>query len=227
MSNLSFIKSDDALVRQTRRNRNMNRQRQQRDARVQAFRTQNVAQVARSVVRSELGRTVEKKSFVVEISGTGSSAGVIVPLLNVAQGDTDTTRDGDAIAPLKLDWRMTALSTGAYLLRYVLFQWLPPTTPTVADILEPLPAAGGPTHFSPYSHDTRQSYRVIYDRAICGGTDWHITNVDVQPAIPLAKMQTIYVNGTTTGTNKYYACIISNAVNASYAGTSKVWFNDA
>lgn len=114
---------------------------------------------------------VEKKYYDRLLSTIGTpSAGTITHLTTIPQGVGDTERVGDEIELRKMTIRLNLESNAQVgIVRFIFFQWIPSTTsgPTVADLLV-LGASGAVDNTSQYRHDSRQSYRILYDRI------WHL-----------------------------------------------------
>lgn len=126
----------------------------------------------------------------------------------VAQGTTDTTRTGDRLKLRSLEFRIqlqdlrTTLSVdGMNVVRVVFVQWFPSGTPNSSDIF----SAVANTCLGFYAHDTRQMYKILWDKtyALTGATsrNFHLAH----GTIYFKKNNMIqYSGGGTTGTNKIY-----------------------
>lgn len=88
---------------------------------------------------------------------------------DIAQGVGDSQRVGDKLTwcgsiDLKLEMRNSlAPNVAANNIRFMIFQWHPNSTPTVAQILLNGPT-GAPDTLSNYNHDNRQQYKIIFDK---------------------------------------------------------------
>lgn len=145
------------------------------------------------------------------ISSTGTVDAVFAPI----QGDTDSERSGDQTTYSHFECRMNFFPSGVTtnLLRIVVFQWHPNSTPTTSSIF--LTGASGVIDVtSMYSHDNRQEYRILYDRfyPLVGGTGSE-TGMNTRyfriSGKKVAKRCQFSAGGTTS-TNKIYICYISD-----------------
>lgn len=157
----------------------------------------------------------EKKYFAVSSGGpqTVDDSGVITSISNIQQGDTDVSRDGDQayIRSLEVHWEANAADV-FNVLRFMVVQWYPATTPTVSDILL---TTGTDGFMSPYNHDQRFQFRVLYDKRVTVDTD--------RPSIAFrtrlrrfGRRRIQYLGGTTDGQNKLYVLKISDSSAASH-----------
>lgn len=111
-------------------------------------------------------------------------------LLSIAQGQADTQRIGDEIYLHNLDFRFNidqpdggVGATDRFICRIIIFQWLgryslaPPSPvaegPAVSDILQN--SATSPA-LSPYNHDKRDLYTILYDRSFSTAPDAPLNN---------------------------------------------------
>lgn len=157
----------------------------------------------------------------------------LTQITQIAQGDTDTTRDGDRYKLVKLRFRaiMYHNSIANVQCRVIIFRWKPRSTPTAADIL--LTGGGGVIDVvSEYQHDTRQMFQILYDKLFTIGS--------VQPpqASKVLSFQHVFKGksgdcqmdaaSATTGTNQLWILTISdNVTGSTMKGTSKVNFTDS
>lgn len=170
---------------------------------------------------------LEEKYFLTDLSGTVST-GDILAITSIPQGDTDLTRDGDAININRLDILGSILGSDVNnLVRLVVFRWNEATVPALADVFES-PSTYG-VH-SPMKHDTRNLYHVLYDKLFSfipdSGSYQHV----MQMRLSVPKQQVRFVAAGTTGSNKLYVGIISDSVavpNPEYRIVTKIWFHDA
>lgn len=198
----------------------------------------NFRRFAKAVVRAGS----EKKVFTVTSQdSTVDVAGVVQSISDIPQGDTDVTRNGDGIQLRSINFRWQwDLSTGSSPFgvgRLIVFQWLEDDTsftPTVFDVLFNTTV----DHLSPYNHDTRYSYRILYDkttvinaRVAVGGVTYATTvrsgskNVMIRHGLH----KIVQFNGsTTTGHNKIYIIVLGYPDEAmAFSMCSRVSFSDA
>ena len=99
-------------------------------------------------------------------------SGTIQSLCDISQGDTDTTRDGDALTMSSLEIRGHWVVGDAYnVCRIMLIQWFPTdgVAPTVSQILFNSGNIYAP--ISVKAHDYRQQFAVLYDKIIVVDTN--------------------------------------------------------
>lgn len=183
-----------------------------------------------TVVKSTLNRQSEWKHFTQHFTDTASTAGLIRDMSPVTQGDTDITRDGDALHASSLEWRGHCFSADANnIVRLIFFQWYPATTPVVTDILNNV-ASGDVT--SLYETDKAAQYKILMDRSWAldvfqTGGALRTSFMRKKIRIPRPKMQ--FLAGSTNGTNKVYMLLISDSGAVSHPGvryTAKLNFRD-
>jgi len=164
----------------------------------------------------------EKKYFNLAGTLSATAAGSIIDLSAIAQGQTDSTREGDQLTLtsvlFKHYWQVST-STGADLYnigRVIIFQWFPATTPTVGDILFPFGTGLEPLGY--YYHDTRYNYRILYDStstmtqsAVGVYNENSVTRVRSAKILKFAKNIIQYSAATTTGAYKIWMLAISDS----------------
>lgn len=96
-------------------------------------------------------------------------AGSILSIMDIPQGDTDITRDGDRIMLCGYITMFLQLNSNYYTnvppvdtWRFIIFQWHPNSVPAIGNILLPGPSSTQDV-YSQYSHDFRQQYTILYD----------------------------------------------------------------
>lgn len=174
----------------------------------------------RNIAQKVLNKNAEWKYHLVFNNSGVSTSGAIIDLSAVSQGDTDTTRDGDSITASTLGYRyfwQNGDDTNAC--RLIFFQWYPQTTPTVTDIL--LTTVGNGVQFM-YHTDKADMYKILYDSTdtlsvytASGGSVLGSPNIG-KIKIPKRKIQ--FQAGTTTGSNKIYALVLSDSGATSHPG---------
>lgn len=172
-------------------------------------------------VQRVITRNQEKKYHVSSGDWTATNAtAAIAQITNVSQGDTDTTRDGDQIylKSVYSSWLVRTNQTvpNASSVRMIIFQWFNTngTSPVVGDIL--LSTTAATVIHSPYTHDTRYQFRVLYDKTVTVVPyDDQYMETKVGPMrrlitrIPKRKLQ--YVAGSATqGVNQIYFLRVSD-----------------
>jgi len=180
----------------------------------------------RKIVKSEIHKESEKKYLPALILSSFSTTATIASLCDVIQGNTDQQRDGDQLYMLSLEIRLYTVAADIFnVLRLIVFQWFPNTVPLSSQLL--FDPANGIT--SPYNHDQRYQFRVLYDKTNITGADWHAAQLMHRyiTKIPHRKVQ--YVNASIVGTNKLYYYIVSDsgvAPHPSVAGYFKMNYKD-
>lgn len=132
--------------------------------------------------RKQVNRIVDSKSelkFILPFlsSAASTSTPIITGLTDNAQGLGDSEHVGDEVrlcGTLEFKYRLNVdlgndLTQQVIFIRVLMFQWHPvsasggATEPTAANILLN-GISGAPDTFSMYNHDTRQQYKIMYDR---------------------------------------------------------------
>lgn len=129
-------------------------------------------------VKRLIGENIELKfvnSFLTSAAST--STPIITGCTDIAQGDTDSNRNGDRVklagtlelrASMQVDVATGDVTQTLPFIRFILFQWHPTsesggaTEPTAANVLLNGPT-GAPDVWAFYNHDQRQNYSIIYD----------------------------------------------------------------
>lgn len=179
-------------------------------------------------VKRMINKNQEKKFYDLVIDDTTSSSGSILSLTDIAQGDTDFTRDGDQLNVKYWNFRyqMTgADNTNCY--RIIIFRWNVPTTyrvPVVTDILNiaGLPVTAIPNAQYVFDNKRQKQFSVLYDKI-----------VGVAAAGPgiITKATKSYLNGLpisysssgTDGEGKLFMLLISDSSAAAHPRLSGVF----
>jgi hypothetical protein len=201
------------------------------------------AQEVSKIVQKNFSKRVELKYYTFGAQPTVTSgAPVITSLSDIAQGDTDITRNGDRLNMIRLELRYIMkvnLSNliPANIVRVIIFQWLPndgTAAPTVSNILTPDGFTGTFTVLSAHNHDGRDMYRIVYDHChvIVGtGTIYsQASGICVDKVVSLAAaIKHVQFNGSTTNaTNKLFVLFLTDAtVNQPFVyWNTKLYFRD-
>lgn len=181
-------------------------------------------------VKAIANKAGEKKFFATTSGGFQGIdwTGTITSISDVSQGDTDVTRDGDQIyiRSLEMSWEV-AVGDTYNIVRLIVLQWFPATTPTISDIL--LTSGNNDSVLSPYSHDTRFQFKVLYDRKIHVNTDRPNMSLRFRIWRNFRFRRIQYIGGGTTGQNKIYILKISDSgavPNPTMANFAKMNFSD-
>lgn len=157
---------------------------------------------------------VEKKFFDVSYGNTGvSSTGAVIPLSQIAQGDSYNTRDGNSVLCQSLQWRaeLTANSTSAInVIRMLIFSDNEnrSATPAVSDVLEDLTAPV----ISPLLHIVGTRFNVLCDKCFTLSNTGNSWKTMVKKFLRHNEHMK-YISGTATDTREgnLYALFISDA----------------
>lgn len=132
----------------------------------------------------------------------------------VPQGTTDVTRIGDRLTKVSLELRgsctngattFTAPQIGQT--RVIVFQWKPTTAsnPSLTDIMEQANQFD-----SPFRHDTRQMYKVLYDNCVATTALYNpVVPFKAFIKIPPGWQESQFEAGGVTGTNHLYVLTIA------------------
>lgn len=187
------------------------------------------AQAVKAIANKAISRHAEKKYHNDDnIASSISDTGYTWPLTDVPAGTLDYQRAGDSLYMRSIRVRGQAIvadTTNA--VRNIVYQWFDDTTPTIADILHT--TSGAASVFSPYVHDQRRKFRVLYDKTMilsANGNDAKL--YDTGYLRPKAK-KIAFSTGGTTGSNKIYLLQVSDSTVASHPAVthySRLTFND-
>lgn len=183
-------------------------------------RTKKVSKKLKKVVTKIAKRIVStnqehKYLDIVFNNSTIDYSGSSFSLADVPQGDTDSTRDGDALMPTSLDIRLSITNADATnLIRICIIRWHSNvSTLAVANILQYANQTYAPQ--TPFVHDGRGEFQVLHDGL-------HSTNTVNKPQIilrkklRLAKKAVHYTAGTTAGREKIFLIALSDSAAASH-----------
>lgn len=173
-----------------------------------------------------------------------TNSGVVTCISLIPQGDTDSTRDGDGLVLRSIEINWEALSspgTGTSLVdcvRFIVFQWFPNSVPAAGSVL--LNAGSTSSHLSPWNHDQRFNFRILYDKR------YDVTKANANPQINSNSKVTSprilitkgfkyhiqYQSGTTVGSNLIYVLAITDTGGTAgnvpqYNFYSKINYTDA
>lgn len=191
--------------------RNMNKKKNQSGGLTPSQRSE-----VQKLISNTFLQETEQKYWPLEMNNSTSYGGSLYGLSDVPQGDTDYQRDGDSLNKESLDLNYQIVRgdiTQAF--RLILFEWIPQTTPSQAEVWSTLGSGLAPLGYPVFDH--KQVMRVLIDR-LYGLSD---TNTQIVDSIHLklnGKIQ--FDNGTTAGSHKLFLFIISDS-----AATSHPAFN--
>jgi len=130
-------------------------------------RTPRLNQLQRKEVRALVREPMELKynEDLRTDSFPSTTAGGIFQLSIIPQGDTVTQRSGDQLMLKSLTIQGdVSVADGTNKVRFIVFQWRPITTPTIADILSAGVVAGTVDVYSLYNFEKRSQYKILYDK---------------------------------------------------------------
>lgn len=163
-------------------------------------------------VKSLINQGRENKYLDVLINSSSLATGVVYSLADVTQGDTDIQRDGDQLVQRALRVKGRALvADTTNQVRLVLFRWKQQTTPLVADILSSAYIGNVEAPLSPYHHDGRSNFTVLYDKI------YHVGTYNIQKGFDTKwinlrnNKQYFKAGGSTVSKNCIYALIITDS----------------
>lgn len=181
-------------------------------------------------IQLALKENLERKFKDTDIdTGTITTTGTLSLVSTIAQGSTVSERSGDSVTfkSVVLRGRISAIADGISFCRYILFQWLPNSTPTTAQILENV--GSDAIIISPFNHAYRQSFKVLWD----SGALWvsekdDLANNGMQiatpipllviPSFPVPKVTYSAASSTDSNGRIYflYCASIANSVSSKF-----------
>lgn len=182
-------------------------------ARRQSLNQKQVSKVKRIVKRQVMSMN-EWKHHVLDVPGDAiSTSGQVTDLSAVAQGDTDVTRDGDEINAhsISIRYSWTCPDT-TNVVRVIIFQWLPDSTPVIANILNPL-TAGLETE-SHYNTDKADQFKILFDKTQVSYQAVSAQNHSppyVRRKLRLRKKKIKFNAGATDGSGKVYLLALTDS----------------
>lgn len=185
-------------------------------------------------VKNMLNKVQEIKYYdeadTIAISTTGS----VVCVSDMAQGDTDITRDGDKIILKSMQLRGTMAYAAAdvnNLIRIIVFQWFPVDTaadPSAAAILQQTGTFG---IVSPYNHDQRNQFHILADRTfLLNSASYPYKGWKMNIPFKYVKKQATFLAGGVYGANHLHILFISDSSavsDPSVSFYSRVYYTDS
>lgn len=168
--------------------------------------------VEKKQVKKILRGSMENKYHDTLLSVTEEFGGTVYSISDVPQGDTDINRDGDQLNQRAVRLRYSVRNADATnMTRVILFRWKQDDTPNVTDILSATFVGGARAPLSPYHHDGRSRFTVLYDK-VTGSDAYNSLRVRDSGWINLRnKKQYMNAGSTTSGSNKLYVLIITDS----------------
>lgn len=166
----------------------------------------NTKKAVTKIVKSQIKKVQENKHIDYPNIFLVSYAGTIIPAFDVPQGNSDVTRNGDQLTPVSIQYSYQWIGGDSNnISRLIIFRWHPfyvVNPPTPGLILELVSNANAPN--SPYVHDQRGNFEVLYDKLTStNGTDavtlaTSNSQVSYRGSIKMAKKKVQYAAGSTT-----------------------------
>lgn len=156
----------------------------------------------------------EKKYFTASISTLSvTDTAAIFDLCNIAQGGGDSERNGDQLTLRSFEMRYDVVfplvtPDGTNLLRVIVFQWHPNSTPTAATLL--ISSVTQPWN-SPYAHDSRFQFKILYDKTVKISLNGPAVASERCFIKSINKRKVQYNSGGNVGTEKLYLLVVSNS----------------
>ncbi len=163
-------------------------------------------------VMASLKKQAEPSYWDSGFSATGIDfSGGISDLCDVPQGDTDLSRTGDQVTPMSVEIRANVVvGDTTNLVRFILFRWNEPSTPTASQILLQNATANAPlAHY--VADNLRQGrFEVLKDTLFT--LDAAHVNAGLELKIKLPEGRAMaYTAGGTTGSGKLWVLWISDS----------------
>jgi len=155
----------------------------------------------------------EMKYFRAGLNTTTSNVAVLSSLSNIAQGVNDDQRIGNVVQPIEMKVRLDLIiADSTNIIRFVIFRWkdADTTAPVAGDIFSN-GLSGGVDTSSFYNDETKDKYRILYDRTFVGSNTADSIRQFTQFKLRLGTKIRYTSNAVTTGTNKYYQLNMSDS----------------
>lgn len=181
------------------------------------------------LIKQEIKAVQEIKSFDTGFAQTVDSTGTLQKLTTIPQGDTDSTRDGDALKLCKFEFRgQSNFADSTNATRLLIFRWnQDDSSAAPAGITDLLQTA---TPFSPFNRDNERArkFDIIVDHlfvtANCGpGTE----KLEV---IKEMRSKIAFQASANTGTGHIYSAMVSDSTATTHPGLNyvvRVYFTDS
>lgn len=185
--------------------------------------------VLRKIVKRTIHNMAETKFQVMYAVTSTTWSGAIASMTDIAQGDTDQTRDGDRIELSSLEYRWVCTPANLTdVVRLIVFQWKGNSTPAVTDVIESTLTASQSAPLSEPSHDNRQLYNILADDLLCGSSTNNTAVCGYTRILAFPGRSVQFSAGGTTGTGKiYYLLIGSAAASSQFTMVYKINYKDA
>lgn len=175
--------------------------------------TKDVKSIAKVAVKSELKKVSELKyrdiyDFTTTYDVTGSCINLTS---NIAQGDSDTTRDGDKIYLKTLRLKYFGQYADSWnQIRVIVFKWNKDSTSAITSANLLVSSGDSKAILSPLSWDTKKEYRVYYDCVINVDDAYREVSPVKEVEVKL-NYRVDYIAAGTNAMNSLYMCILSDS----------------
>lgn len=185
--------------------------------------TRKVSDPVKTYVRKAINSNIETKQYIASQFAYSIDYDVspfVEDMTNIAQGDTEQTRDGNVIKPYRLDIRYQLNGSSGDVCRIMVIQWKQDTavvSPTIniaiSNNVFNSAVGSGTEYISPVDIDRKPYFNVLYDRMIPLDSGAGLTKTGI---IRITKMMGIHYNDSaTTGKNHLFILATSDTNNAS------------
>lgn len=193
--------------------------------------------MVRQIARQEVQSRAEKKYHLASESAISVPYGTptLSSLSDVAQGDTDISRDGDSLyarsVRVRGEWAVDGTIPTAATIRLIIFRWFPDSStdaPAVTSILSSAYTSSARVVSAPYHHDMRSKYRILYDKNMIVIPSTAVECRTFDTGYIRLGFKINYLASGTHGSNKLYILITSSVNSDAPDGNyvAKMTFND-
>jgi len=161
------------------------------------------------------------------------SAGLGSDITAIAAGTGVSSRLGDQIDLVRIEGRTTFFcqtTNPGCVTRLFVFQWFPPTTPTLASFLAN-GVTGAPDYSSQYNYDNRHQFVMLLDKTLLMVGNAAASNnlVECDYSVPI-RGQCNFASGATTGDRHVYVWFLGQNVAGAngqlVSSTNRFYFRD-
>jgi hypothetical protein len=173
----------------------------------------------KNVINTLVAHTEPKFFDTLSLANSIGAGATLIEISEVPQGDTQSSRVGDFIQPLKLIFNYSLYTVNSDIVttvRIIFFRWIPSNglvAPVLANILQSPSSSNVLSHFN---FQTQDNYRILWDR------QYQASGITVAPTVNsnfggtgiviAGKLPEIeFTPGTLQGTNNLYLLAISDS----------------
>jgi hypothetical protein len=163
------------------------------------------------MVQKAIQKAAELKFTTVSSSTTYSNTGALVQLSGMAQGNTDTSRNGDRVKPSRVRVKGTMLlADTTNVVTYCLFWFRPEATPSMTQVFEDLATSLSPLSTSP-QHDFRQDVVVLKKETFFLDAYHPMRKFEIDLNLNTMPVMTFIAGSATTQINGLYIAWLSDS----------------